>query len=370
MTSALTVAPERGAKDRAAFLELPYRLYCDHPVWVPPLRMAEAQRMDRAKNPFFLHGEAEHFLARRGSRVVGRIAAIRDPIHERTHGEPTGFFGFFDVEPDAEAARALVEAARSWTRERGLTPMRGPVCYSTNDVCGVLVDGFDEPPALMMPYNRPDYDDLLRGAGLAPAKDLLAFEIPTKPVPERLRRIVERRLQRSDIALRPVNLRRIDEEVHLLLDLYNRSWERNWGFVPATREEFEHSARDMAHVLDADLSAVAEQGGRAVGFSIVVKDVNRVLRGLDGRLLPFGWIRLLWRMRRIDHVRIVALGVVPEARGRGITEAFFVRAIEAAPRKGYVGGEAGWILEDNALMRSPIESVGGRVTKRYRLYEA
>jgi GNAT superfamily N-acetyltransferase len=366
----VTVEPESGSRDRKAFLDLPYRLYAGHPTWVPPLRSGEAKNMDPERNPFFRHGEVKHFLARRGGRVVGRIAAIENRLHNEVHGERAGFFGYFDAENDPAATRQLVEAAGQWTSARGLFPMRGPVCYSTNDPCGVLVEGFDETPAILMPYNRPDYDDLLRQAGLVGVKDLVAYEIPSAPpAPERFMRVVERRLERGGIRLRPYDLKHFGDEVQRVRDLYNRCWEKNWGFVPATDEEFDAAASDLKTLLDNDLSAVAERDGTPVGFSVVLKDLNRVLRGLDGRLFPFGFLKLLWRMRRIDHVRVITLGVVPEARGRAINEALFLHAYLGAKRKGYVGGEAGWVLEDNQAMRSPIESVGGRVTKRYRLYE-
>ncbi len=370
MDAALSVAPERGKADRRAFLRLPYRLYAGHPRWVAPLLLDEAKRADPARNPFFRHGDAQHFLARRGERVVGRIAAIENRLHNEVHGERAGFFGFFDVEPDPEAAEALVAAANRWCATRGLFPMRGPVCYSTNDVCGVLVEGFDLPPTILMPYNRPDYDELLRGAGLVPAKDLLAYELRTATgAPERFRSVVERRLARGGIVLRPYDLERFPREVERVREVYNRSWEKNWGFVPATEEEFADAAKDMRRVLEPRCSALAFRGEEPVGFSLVIRDVNQALLGSNGRLFPFGLFRLLWRMRRIDHLRVIALGVVPEARNAGLNEALFLRAFDGAREGGYVGGEAGWILEDNPRMRAPIEAAGGEITKRYRLYE-
>jgi hypothetical protein len=370
VADAVSVEPEAGRADRRAFLGLPYRLYAGHPRWVPPLRRDEARLMDPRRNPFFRHGEARHFLARRGDRVVGRIAAVENRLHNEVHGDRVGFFGFFDVEPDAEAAAALVDAASRWCAARGLSPMRGPVCYSTNDVCGVLVEGFDLPPSILMPYNRPDYDALLVGAGLVPAKDLLAYELATAlGAPERFRRVVERRMERGGYRLRTFDLRDFDREVERVRDVYNRSWERNWGFVPATEEEFAAAAGDMRRVLEPRCSALALHGDEPVGFSLVVRDVNQALRGLDGRLFPLGVFRLLRNLRRIDHLRIVALGLVPRARGAGVVEAFFLRAFDGAREGGYVGGEAGWVLEDNAAMRAPLEAAGARVTKRYRLYE-
>lgn len=370
MSAPLRIEPESGTADRAAFLELPYRLYRGHPVWVPPLRMAERDLMDRAKNPFFQHATVEHFLARRGGTVVGRIAGIENTLHNEVHEDRLGFFGMFEVEDDPEAAAGLLEAARAWTAARGLGPMRGPVNYSTNESCGVLVDGFDEPPMLLMPYNRPDYERLLLDAGASPVKDLLAYWIDVaNEVPERFRRVVTRRLERSGIELRPLDRKRFDAEALLIKDLYNRCWERNWGFVPATDAEFEHAAADLERLVAHELCAIAERRGEPVGFSVFLRDLNRLLAGGNGRLFPTLWAKLLFGLKRVRHTRCALLGVVPEARGNAINEAFFIHAMEQARAHGIAGAEAGWILEDNAAMRAPIEAAGGVISKRYRMYE-
>jgi GNAT superfamily N-acetyltransferase len=366
---ALVVEPEATRADRRRFLEFPYRLNAGHPAWVPPLRMAETKLMHRGKNPFFEHGEAQHFLARRGDRIVGRIAAIENRLYNEYQADRTGFFGFFDCEPDPEVARALVDAARVWTGRRGLHPMVGPVCYSTNDQMGVLVEGFQHPPAVLMPWNRPDYDALLLGAGLEPAKDLLGYEITHRtPAPERFVRVVRARLERTGVRLRPVDVRRLDEEVTGFLEVYNRSWERNWGFVPMTEAEFRLAARDMKSILHRAMSSVAVKDGRTVGFCLAIKDLNQVIGDLGGRLFPFGIFRLLWRLPRIRRVRMIALGLLPEYRGKGIYEAFFLHAHEQGMATGVEVAECSWILEDNLRARAPVETAGGVLTKRYRLY--
>jgi hypothetical protein len=366
----LRVAPERSRADRKAFIGVPYRLYAGHPVWVPPLRIAEAALMNRKKNPFFQHAAVEHFLARRGRRVVGRIAAVENTLHNEVHDDRIGFFGFFDVEPDQEAATALVEAARAWTEARGLGPLRGPVNYSTNDSCGVLVEGFDEAPRILMPYNRPDYDDLLRGAGLVGVKDLLALWISTgNPVPPRFKRVVDRMLKRRGIEIRRIDLGSFDRELPILLDLYNRSWERNWGFVPATEAEFHHAAKDLKALVDPVISGIAERKGVPVAFTVFIRDLNVLLKGTNGRLLPFLWLKLLTRLKKIDETRCVLLGIVPEARGNAINEAFFARALTEGLADGCKGAEAGWVLADNEGMLAPIKAVGGELRKRYRMYE-
>lgn len=365
------VRPTQGRGEARLFLTLPYRLYAGWPGWVPPLRMAEAALQDRAKNPFFQHSAAEHFLAWRGARVVGRVAAVENRRHNETHGERIGFFGFLDVEPDAEAAQALLRAAAGWCEARGLVALRGPTSYSTNDACGALVSGFGERPAVQMPWNRPDLDGLIQGAGLSPVKDLVAYWLAAAhPAPERFERVVARQLERAGIVLRPLDLAHFATEIEVLRDLYNRSWERNWGFVPATEAEFRHAAKDLKTVVDPDLSAVAELKGVAVGFSAVLRDVNQVLAPHGGgRLLPTNLLRLLFGLKRVKRFRVITLGVVPEARGKGINEAFFLHAHRACRVKGGLGAEASWILADNQRIRAPIEAMGGVVTKTYRLYE-
>lgn len=369
----LRIEPEVGRKDRRAFIDLPYRLNRLEPGWVPPLRMGEAKLMDRTANPFFQYASAEHFLARRGARVVGRVAAIENPRHNEFHEDRIGFFGFFDLEPDPEVAAALLRTADAWIADRGLGPLRGPVSYSTNDTCGVLVHGFDEHPTLLMPWNRPDYDALIQGAGLVKAKDLLALHVSAyEPIPERWARVIERRMQRGSTVLRRIDLDRFDEERKVLKDLYNRCWERNWGFVPATDAEFEHAADDLKMLLDANMSSIAMRGDDPVGFSIFLKDLNIILaKGpRNGRLFPTLWWKLLRGLKKPLPTRCILLGVVPEARGGAIAEAMIAHVRATSRQHQMPFAECGWVLEDNEKMLGPILQLGGEVRKRYRLYES
>ena len=374
MSSApLRVEPEVGRKDRRAFIDLPYRLNRHEAGWVPPLRMGEAKLMDRKANPFFQYGSAQHFLARRGSRVVGRVAAIENPRHHEFHEDRVGFFGFFDLESDPEVAAALLRAADAWIADRGLGPLRGPVSYSTNDTCGVLVEGYDEHPTLLMPWNRPDYDELIRGVGLVKAKDLLALHVSAyEPIPERWARVIQRRMERGSTVLRRIDLKRFDEERKVLKDLYNRCWERNWGFVPATDAEFEHAADDLKMLLDANMSSIAMRGDEPVGFSIFLKDLNVILAQgpRNGRLFPTLWWHVLRGLKRPLTTRCILLGVVPEARGGAITEAMIAHVLATSRQHQMPYSECGWVLEDNEKMLGPILQLGGEVRKRYRLYES
>ena len=366
----LSIDREASRADRKAFIDLPYRLNRGLPGWVPPLRIAEADQMNRQKNPFFGHAEVEHFLARRNGRVVGRIAACENRAHNETYGDRLGFFGYLDFEDDLEVVEGLLKAAREWLAARGLDRMRGPACYSTNDTCGTLIDGFDRQPMILMPYNAPYYDARLLEAGLESAKDLLAFEITREgKVPDRFRRVIERRVARSKLELRQIDLKNLEDDIERLLDVYNRCWADNWGFVPATAEEFRHAAKQMVPVLEPNMSCVAELDGEPVGLSLILRNLNVLLPGTDGRLwraLP----RLLFGLKKIKQMRIIALGVVPERRGLGILEAMFLRSVDEGLARGYGPGEAGWFLEDNRLMQAPILAVGGEVTKLYRIYES
>jgi GNAT superfamily N-acetyltransferase len=365
----LSIDRESSRADRKAFIEFPYRLNRDLPGWVPPLRVGEADQMNRKKNPFFQHAKVEHFLARRSGRVVGRIAACENMAHNETYGDRLGFFGYFDFEDDPEVVEGLVRAARAWLAERRLQRMRGPACYSTNDTCGALIDGFERRPSILMPYNAPYYDARIKETGLEKAKDLLAFSISREGnVPDRFRRVIERRVARSKLRLRPIDLKNLGNDIGTLLDVYNRCWADNWGFVPATAAEFHHAAKQMVPVLEPNMSCVAELDGKPVGLSLILRDLNMLLPGTDGRLwraLP----RLLFQLKKVKEMRIIALGVVPERRGRGILEALFLKSVDEGLARGYGPGEAGWILEDNTLMQSPILAVGGQITKRYRIYE-
>jgi GNAT superfamily N-acetyltransferase len=359
--------------DRKAFINLPYRLYKGHPYWVPPLRMGERDLMNAKKNPFFEHAEVQHFLARRGKRVVGRIAAIENRLHNEIHEDRIGFFGFFDVEQDPEAAQALIGAARGWIEARGLGPMRGPASYSMNDVCGLLVEGFEESPMLLMPYNRPDYEQLLLDAGLVPVKDLLAFLLRIDDgLPERFMRVVSKRLGRRNITMRDIEVSNKEgyrRDVAILKDLYNRCWEKNWGFVRATSAEFDHAAQDLKMVLVPEVSCIVEREGVPGGFAVFIRDLNVLLKGSSGRLTPLLLWKLLTGLKKVRTQRCVLLGVVPEARGNAINEAIFIRARDRALEHGFPGAEAGWVLEDNTAMIRPIEASGANIAKRYRMFE-
>jgi len=367
----LQIHPVRSAADRREFLRLPWSIYPgSYPAWVPPLLAEEGKRLDPSRNPFFGHGAVELFLARRNGIPVGRIAAVENTLHNAHHGDRMGFFGQFECRQDPDAARGLLEAAAGWLRARGLEGMRGPVNFSLNEESGLLVDGFDDPPAILMTYNPPYYADLLEGWGLAKAKDLWAWAGDGEVFNRERFAVLDRVVARSghDIRVRGMDMRRFPAEVDLIRRLYNEAWEDNWGFTPMTDAEVAHMARSLRPVIDPELALMGEVDGEPAGFALSLPDVNQAIRPLNGRLLPFGFIRLLRGMRRINRVRIITLGVLPRFRRSGLDALFYLETFRRAVAKGY-HGESSWILEDNTLMNRALEKMGFRVYKTYRIYE-
>ena len=354
------------------FLRLPWRIYRDDPVWVPPLLHDQRTLLDREKHPFHQHADVEYFLARdAGGEPVGRIAAIVNHLHNEFHEERVGFFGFFESIDDAAVARALLDAAEAWLRERGMQAVRGPMNFSTNEECGLLVEGFEHPPVVMMTHNPPYYEALLRGAGYAKEKDLLAWDLdPTKhggAPPERLERSEERLLRRAGVTIRPLRMKDFDRELARVEEVYNDAWERNWGFVPMTSAEFAFMAKQLKPVVDPGLCLIMESGDEPVGFALALPDFNQALRHIDGRLLPFGIFKLLWHKRKIDRCRVITLGVKQRLRGRGLDALMYLYYFREAPRLGYPRGECSWILEDNLEMSRALERMGAYPYKTYRI---
>lgn len=361
-------------RDLDEFIEVPYRLMRGDPAFVPPLRIERRQVLGR-DNPFFAHGEATYFLARRDGEVVGRVSAHRNFLHEERYGDGAGFFGFFDCEDDEEAARALLRAACDHLRSRGCRSARGPFSFSINDESGVLVEGFETPPYLMMPHNPRYYDRLVRAAGFRKAKDLFAWAYDvTRPVPEPARRVAEAVREHPGLRVRTVRRGRLREDLRIILQVFNEAWSRNWGFLPLTEAEVEHAASQMKWFLEPELALIAEVEGRPAAISLAIPNVNEALAGLDGRLFPTGWLRLLWRLkvRRPRTARLMLLGVLPEFRGSalgGLSVLLYVEEHLRCQRLGLRGGELSWTLEDNVKINTGIELMGGTVYKRYRVYE-
>ena len=338
-------------------------------MWVPPLRMDVRKLLSRQKNPFFQHAEVEYFLAERSGEVVGRIAAIHNHAHNDFHDDTVGFFGLFDTVDDPAVAGALFNAAAGWLKPRGLTVMRGPASFSTNDECGMLVDGFTAPPTVLTPYTPPHYVDLTEGAGLTKAKDLFMYHSVNNQLPDRLVRGAKLIGKRNKISLRTLDMKRFDKEVELIKKVYNSAWERNWGFIPMTEAEIDHLAKDLKPVVVPELVVFAEREGELIGFAVALPDLNVALKANpSGRLFP-GILKILWKARKINRIRILLLGVLPDYRRSGADAMMYHWIWSKGYSMGYRWAEAGWILEDNTAMRNGLERMGFEHYKTLRFYD-
>jgi GNAT superfamily N-acetyltransferase len=358
--------------ERRAFIRFPWQIYRGrYPAWVPPLLSEERKRIDPKQNPFFDHGAVELFVAYRGERLAGRIAAIENRLHNEFHSDRVGFFGMFESENDPEVANALLDEAAAWVKDRGLDRLRGPTNFSTNEECGLLVENFEDPPYVMMTYNPPYYEGLLTGWGFEKAKDLLAYEGRQETFDQERFAGLDGMIQRSglDIRVRSLRMGRFEDEVALVRDLYNAAWERNWGFVPMTDAEVDHLAAQLKPVIDPDLALIGEINGEPAGFALALPNVNQAIRHLNGRLFPFGLFKFLWYRRRVKGIRVITLGLKEEYRRRGLAPLFYIEIFKRAMSKGHTFGESSWILEDNQIMRGAADKMGFRLYKTYRLYE-
>jgi GNAT superfamily N-acetyltransferase len=327
--------------------------------------------LSRTRNPFFEHAQAEYFLAEQDGTVVGRIGAIRNDAHGTFHPaeKHVGFFGFFECVDDQGVADALFAAAAGWLRGQGLTVMRGPASPSTNDECGLLVDGFDTPPCVMNPHNPRYYVPLVERAGFVKVMDLLCYEGSGDP-PRRLIEGARKMAERFKIRLRSLNMKRFDEEVALIKEVYNAAWEKNWGFIPMTDHEIDHLAHALKPVVVPKLVVFAEIEGKVIGMGVSIPDFNVALKhNPSGRLFPFGLLKILWYRRRISRIRTLILGVLPAYRRTGADALMFDWTWREGNKLGYYWGEASWLLETNAAIRNGMERMGFHVYKTLRMYD-
>ena len=371
--SEVTVRPVESRADRRAFVELPYRLRRDDPLWVPPLRFERRQFLDPSRNPWFEHAEAELYLAERGGEVVGRVAAHVDSRWDEFQGGRDGMFGFLELEDDPAVARALLGAAADWARARGRDRLLGPMDFTLNDECGLLVEGFELEPLILEPWNPPHYPRLVEAAGLEKQVDLLMYSLWLGELKEgqRFHPMIHAAAEQSrekGVTVRSMRKRDLEAEVQRFTAVYNVAWGDNWGFVPVTRAEVAFQAKNLRPVLSEDWAMIAELDGGVVGAALTLPDINQVLKRMNGRILPFGWWRFLTGRRKIDRLRVFALGVLPEHQHLGVAAALYERHIEKAAEVGPAGGDMGWILETNEAMNRALEGMGGKVNKRYRIY--
>jgi len=356
-------------RDLKKFIDYAYVRNAADPHWLPPLRIAEKERLLPAKNPFFAHADHQLLLAMRGTAVVGRIGVFDDRLHNEVHRDSMASFGFFEA-ADEDAARPLFAAAEEWGRAQGRARMRGPLNPSLNESDGLLVDGFDSDSMLMMPHNPPEYAGYLEAAGYRKAKDLFAWIYDLdRAVDPRHVELAQRLRERLQLTFRPLSMAEFAREVERLRVIYCGEWENNWGFVPPTLQEFERLARELKPIFDPAAAIVGEIKGRPVACAVAIPDINQVLKGTDGRLFPKGLVRLLYRRRLVDQLRLLLLGVLPEYRIVGLFPLMVYELFQQVRGTRYRRAEFSWVLEDNRAINQPAEQIGATRYKTYRIYE-
>ena len=372
MSERIVVRPVASWRDRRRFQRLPWSIYAGDPNWVPPLLAQERQLLGWGHHPFFDNAEMVTLLAERGGRAVGRLAVLINPIHNRKYNEQRGFFGFFECIDDAAVAAGLFQAGQEWLRQRGMTAVRGPVNPSLNYTCGLLIDGFDCPPCFLMTYNRPYYAALLESCGFAKAQDLYAYEMDMallKDLVARYKPAVLAALNRPDLVIRSMNSKRIQQEIETYLDIYNRSLDGTWGFTPLQPQEARHIASELRHIIVPPFTAIAEIDGKPVGAVFALLDYNQIIRKLNGRLFPFGFVRLMTGRRKITTVRAMAMTMVPGYQDAGLSVVLIDNLTEPAAQWGIPRWELSWVLESNHRSRGTLERAGMKKIKTYRIYD-
>jgi hypothetical protein len=357
-------------KDWDDFLKLPWKIYKENQYWVPPLLKEVKETLGQEKNPFWEHAQREIFIAKKDEQTVGRIVAIVDDNHNNFHLEKTGFFGFFECINDFESAKILWDEARKWLKTNKMEIMRGPVNPSLNDECGFLLEGFDKPPTVMMPYTHSYYLELAEQYGFQKAKDLYAlFKKAEDGIPERIEKIAERIRKKTDVTIRSFNMKKFNRDINFLKEVYNDAWEKNWGFVPMTDKEFDLTAKKLKQFVDPELIIFAEVNNNPIGVTVTVPDINQVLKRLNGRLGLIEMLKFLYYRKKIDGVRSLIGGVKKEYRNTGIITLLFYETAKNAIKLGYKWSELGWNLEDNDLINQFDIAIGGEIYKKYRIYE-
>ncbi len=374
MSHRLQIVPcSRSPREVSRFLNVSYGIYNGDPHWVAPL-LLDLEKVFTEANPLFQHAEMQLWIARREGRDVGRIAGILDHNHNGAHKENSAFFGFFECENDPQTSRQLFAAVQTWARQKGVRRLLGPMNPTTNDECGLLVDGFDSPPQLMMTYNPRYYVDLITTEGFVKAKDLLAYHINVAGIPrERLERIATKTRQRSpQFRFTAVRRKTLSADLVKIKEVYNAAWQDNWGFIPMTDAEIDFLAARLKPLLVEGLVWIAETPGETVGFMITLPDYNEALKPLRGRLNTpkiFGLVPYALGRKMPSSCRVVTLGVKAAYRNRGVEAVMLAEGLMTSLRLGFKTAEASWILEDNIMMRRLLKPFGGRVYKTYRIYE-
>ncbi len=366
----LLVKQVNAKKELKTFITLPWKVYREDPNWVPPLISEIKERLNKEKNPFFEHADMDLFLAYKNNEVTGRIAAVLDQNHNRFHNEKIVFFGLYESLDDLSTASTLLERVAEWGRERDMEVLRGPMSLSMNDECAFLLEGFDSPPVIMMPYNPPYYIELMEKCGMVKAKDLYAFYMTRDhDTVQKVNAIVERAREQLQIKPRKINMKKLDEEAKRIQHIYNQAWEKNWGFVPWTQLEMDYMVNKLKQFADPNLIIIAEDEKEPVGFAFGLPNYNEVLRKMNGRITPLSILKFLIYRKKIKGMRGMVFGVIKKYRQTGLSYLLYSELERNALEQGYEWGETSWQLEDNEAINRFVESVGGRVYKKYRIFE-
>ncbi len=370
--ASVSVQPVQTKSDKKLFLQLPWQLYAEDNFWIPPLRLNQKELVNFKPHPFYDDAEIQTFLARRNGRVCGRIAAILDHAHNRYNDDNRGMFGFFESINDRAVSDALFDAAKAWFSERNIQDMRGPLNPSMNYECGLLIDGFDSSPTFMMTYNPPFYQSLIEGYGFGKAQDLLAFYGHVNmldSLDEKLKFVTEEAVRRFQLTLRKLDRRQFKQDVTTFLEIYNASLPGNWGFVPLSKSELKHLANGMRYLILPELTAIAEDESGPVGVVFGLLDYNPIIREIDGRLFPFGFLKLLMKRKSISRVRLISTNVLPKYQRWGLGLVLLSRLIPDAINIGIQDAEFSWVLESNDLSRGSLERGGAQLIKTYRIFD-
>lgn len=372
----VTIRPVRTRRELKGFVKVPFRLHRAHPQWVAPLVFERMEFLNREKNPYFEHAEVELFVAERDGEPVGRISAQVDHRWDEYQGGSDAMFGFFEATEDPDVARALLDAAREFAASKGRSRLLGPMDFTTNDEIGILIEGYERRPMILEPWHPPYYRQLIEAEGFAKTMDVLMWELQFGDLKEgesfdpAIHAAAKKALEDEGIAIRNMRKRDMSAEVRRFMDVYNEAWGDNWGFVPITDAEVEFQAKNLKQVINEDWTFMAEKEGEVVGAALTLPDINQVMAKLNGKLLPFGWLKFLLGKRKVDQLRVFALGVKHEYRHSGVAAGLYLKHLEEAAKPDAIGGgEMGWILETNKPMNRAMEGMGGKVVKRYRLYE-
>lgn len=371
--SAVDVIEVESRTQLKKFITFPNHLYRDDPNYVTPLITERLEFFDQKSNPFYRSATVKLYLAYRDGEIVGRIATCINHVHNEIHMEKIGFFGFLDTIDDYEVAARLLKVAMIRMKQAGMEKMRGPVNFSTNHEVGFLVEGFDRPPMVMMTYNAPYQPKLVEQFGMKKEMDLLAAKMTSEtPISPRIQRVVDKMQARSNITLRNLRMRDFDDEVNVIREIYNQAWEANWGFVPMDEAEFKYTAKNLKQIVDPDLVFIAEHEGKPIAFLLALPDINQALIHLNGRLLPFGVLKLLWHTKvrsKIDGLRMITMGVIPQYQKRAVDSMLYIATYNAGVGKGYHWAEFSWMLETNELVLRATSEMGADIYKRYRIYQ-